>query len=115
MRSCWGTGRRRPGRLAVLAKNVISGTLPQEESSSVAAFYLLGCRAPGQAIQVGNLVFVSGQAAIGDDGEIVGKGDFDHQADQTFRKDTIVEISRLYSPDAMIEIEAIAVAPGTTG
>jgi 2-iminobutanoate/2-iminopropanoate deaminase len=113
-----------------------------------------------QAIQVGNLVFVSGQAAIGDDGEIVGKGDFDHQADQTFRNldrvlqaagsslrhvvkvtifltsmdnfsrivelrrkwfaapypaDTIVEISRLYSPDAMIEIEAIAVAPGTTG
>jgi 2-iminobutanoate/2-iminopropanoate deaminase len=112
-----------------------------------------------QAIQVGNLVFVSGQAAIGDDGEIVGKGDFDRQADQTFRNldrvlqaagsslrhvvkvtifltsmdnfsrivelrrkwfaapypaDTIVEISALYSPDAMIEIEAIAVVPGTT-
>ncbi|MNT54422.1 Endoribonuclease L-PSP [compost metagenome] len=26
--------------------------------------------------------------------------------------DTIVEVSGLYSPDAMIEIEAIAVAPG---
>lgn len=112
-----------------------------------------------QAIQLGNLVFVSGQAAVGDDGEIVGKGDFDCQAGQAFKNldrvlqaagsslrhvvkvtifltsmdnfpkivelrrkwfaspypaDTIVEISGLYSPDAMIEIEAIAVAPGAT-
>lgn len=112
-----------------------------------------------QAIQLGNLVFVSGQAAIGDDGEIVGKGDFDRQAEQAFKNldrvlraagttlgsvvkvtifltsmhhfpkivelrrqwfsapypaDTIVEVSGLYSPDAMIEIEAIAVAPGDT-
>ncbi|KQX87444.1 RidA family protein [Variovorax sp. Root473] len=110
-----------------------------------------------QAIQLGDLVFVSGQAAIGDDGEIVGKGDFDRQAEQAFKNldrvlraagtglgsvvkvtifltsmthfpkivelrrqwfsapypaDTIVEVSGLYSPDAMIEIEAIAVAPG---
>lgn len=110
-----------------------------------------------QAIQLGNLVFVSGQAAIGGDGEIVGKGDFDRQAEQAFKNldrvlraagttlgnvvkvtifltsmshfpkivelrrqwfsapypaDTIVEVSGLYSPDAMIEIEAIAVAPG---
>nr|WP_157627304.1 RidA family protein [Variovorax boronicumulans] len=110
-----------------------------------------------QAIQLGNLIFVSGQAAIGDDGEIVGKGDFDRQAEQAFKNldrvlraagtgmgnvvkvtifltsmshfpkivelrrqwfsapypaDTIVEVSGLYSPDAMIEIEAIAVAPG---
>jgi len=110
-----------------------------------------------QAIQLGNLVFVSGQAAIGDDGEIVGKGDFDRQAEQAFKNldrvlraagtglgsvvkvtifltsmshfpkivelrrqwfsapypaDTIVEVSGLYSPEAMIEIEAIAVAPG---
>ena len=108
-----------------------------------------------QAIQVGELVFVSGQAAIGDDGDIVGKGDFDRQAEQAFRNlqrvldaagsslravakvtifltsmqhfakivelrrkwfsapypaDTIVEVVALYSPDAMIEIEAIAVA-----
>lgn len=112
-----------------------------------------------QAIQLDHLIFVSGQAAIGDDGEIVGKGDFDRQADQAFKNlnrvlqaagsslrhvvkvtifltsmdnfskivelrrkwfaapypaDTIVEISGLYSPDAMIEIEAIAVAPGAT-
>jgi 2-iminobutanoate/2-iminopropanoate deaminase len=112
-----------------------------------------------QAIQAGNLLFISGQAAIGDDGEIVGKGDFDRQAEQAFKNldrvlraagsslrhvvkvtifltsmnnfskivelrrkwfaapypaDSIVEISGLYSPDAMIEIEAIAVVPGTT-
>lgn len=110
-----------------------------------------------QAIQLGHLIFVSGQAAIGDDGAIVGKGDFDAQAEQAFKNldrvlqaagsdlrhvakvtifltsmahfpkivelrrkwfhapypaDTIVEVSGLYSPDAMIEIEAIATIPG---
>jgi 2-iminobutanoate/2-iminopropanoate deaminase len=109
-----------------------------------------------QAIQLGNLVFVSGQAGVGDNGRIVGNGDFDAQADQAFRNleralkaagsslrhvakvtifltsmenfakivelrrrwftapypaDTIVEVSALYSPDAMIEIEAIALIP----
>ncbi|UGQ47172.1 RidA family protein [Massilia endophytica] len=106
-----------------------------------------------QAIRAGGLVYVSGQAGVGDDGAIVGKDDFDAQADQAFRNleralkaggsslsrvikvtifltsmshfpkivelrrkwfrapypaDTIVEVSGLYSPDAMIEIEAIA-------
>lgn len=106
-----------------------------------------------QAIRAGDFVFVSGQAGVGNDGAIVGKGDFDRQADQAFRNlqralsaggsslnrivkvtifltsmahfskvvvlrrkwfsapypaDTIVEVSALYSPDAMIEIEAIA-------
>jgi reactive intermediate/imine deaminase len=106
-----------------------------------------------QAIRAGGLVYVSGQAGVGDDGAIVGKGDFHAQADQAFRNldralkaggsslahvikvtifltsmshfpkivelrrkwfsapypaDTIVEVSGLYSPDAMIEIEAIA-------
>ncbi|MCG5258792.1 RidA family protein [Cupriavidus gilardii] len=110
-----------------------------------------------QGIRVGNLVFISGQAAIGDDGNIVGRGDFHKQAEQAFRNlqraleaagssldrvakvtiflksmdnfgkivalrrkwfsapypaDTIVEISSLYSPNALIEIEAIAVAEG---
>jgi 2-iminobutanoate/2-iminopropanoate deaminase len=109
-----------------------------------------------QAIQLGSLVFVSGQAGVGDDGRIVGNGDFDAQADQAFRNldralkaagsglrhvakvtifltsmehfakivelrrkwftapypaDTIVEVSALYSPEAMIEIEAIGVIP----
>ena len=108
-----------------------------------------------QAIRAGGLVYVSGQAGVGDDGAIVGKSDFDAQADQAFRNldralkaggsslaqvikvtifltsmshfpkivelrrkwfsapypaDTIVEVSGLYSPDAMIEIEAIAAA-----
>ncbi|MDW9816812.1 RidA family protein (plasmid) [Sinorhizobium meliloti] len=106
-----------------------------------------------QAIKANGFVFVSGQAAIGDNGEIVGEGEFDRQAEQVFgnldralkaagsgldkvvkvtiflrsmenfakivelrRKwfsapypaDSIIEVSSLYSPKAMIEIEAIA-------
>jgi len=38
-----------------------------------------------QAMRVGDLVFVSGQAAISPEGELVGIGDFDAQAEQTFR------------------------------
>lgn len=38
--------------------------------------------APGW--QVGNLLFLSGQASIGPDGSIVGEGDFDAQLAQTF-------------------------------
>ena len=37
-----------------------------------------------QAIRVGDLLFVSGQAAIDEDG-LVGVGDFDAQAEQAFR------------------------------
>ena len=104
-----------------------------------------------QAIQVGQLVFVSGQAGVADDGRIADG--FDAQAEHAFRNleralkaagsslrqvakvtifltsmehfpkivelrrkwfsapypaDTIVEVSALYSPEAMIEIEAIA-------
>lgn len=111
-----------------------------------------------QAIRVGPWLFVSGQAAAGDDGAIVGVGDFAQQADQAFKNldralraggsaldrvakvtiyltdmrnfpkvveqrrrwfsqpypaDTIVEVSGLYSPEAMIEIEAIALVNGT--
>ena len=107
-----------------------------------------------QAHRVGDLLFVSGQAAIDNDGVIVGVGDFDTQANRAFENlqrvlraggsslenvvkvtiyltdmshfedivelrgkwfsppypaDTIVEVRSLYSPDAMIEIEAIAV------
>lgn len=38
-----------------------------------------------QAIRVGDFVFVSGQAAMDLHGNLVGVGDFDAQADQTFR------------------------------
>ena len=108
-----------------------------------------------QGYRVGDLLFISGQAAIDQSGRIVGVGDFDAQAKQAFENldrvlraggsslrnvvkvtifltdmahfekivelrgqwftapypaDTIVEVRSLYSPDAMIEIEAIAVA-----
>ena len=38
-----------------------------------------------QAIRFGDLVFVSGQAAIDEKGEIVGLGNFEAQAEQVFR------------------------------
>ena len=38
-----------------------------------------------QGFRVGDLVIVSGQAAIDEHGQIVGVGDFDAQAEQTFR------------------------------
>jgi reactive intermediate/imine deaminase len=108
-----------------------------------------------QGYRVGDLLFISGQAAIDRNGRIVGVGDFDAQATQAFENldcvlraggsslknvvkvtifltdmsnfdkivelrrkwftapypaDTIVEVSSLFSPDAMIEIEAMAVA-----
>lgn len=107
-----------------------------------------------QGYRAGELLFLSGQAAIDSNGKIVGRGDFDTQAKQAFRNldrvlraggsslknvikvtifltdmahfsrivelrgqwftppypaDTIVEVRSLYSPDAMIEIEAVAI------
>lgn len=107
-----------------------------------------------QAHRVGDLVIVSGQAGIDDDGDIVGPGNFAVQAGQAmvnlervllragsrlanvvkvtifvtdmthfdqvvelrrawftppYPADTIVQVASLYSPDAMFEIEAIAV------
>lgn len=108
-----------------------------------------------QGYRVGELLFISGQAAIDENGEIVGVGNFDVQAEQVFANlervlraggsslanvikvtiflrdmanfpkivelrrryftppypaDTIVEVSSLYTPEALIEIEAIAIA-----
>lgn len=108
-----------------------------------------------QGHRVGDLLFISGQTAIGDDGKLVGIGNFDVQAEKAFENldkvlkaggsslknvvkvtillrdmgnfdkivtlkgkyftapypaDTIFEVSSLYSPDALIEIEATAVA-----
>jgi 2-iminobutanoate/2-iminopropanoate deaminase len=108
-----------------------------------------------QGYRVGELLFISGQAAIDGDGQLVGVGNFDAQAEQVFANlervlraggsslahvikvtiflrdmsnfpkivalrgryftppypaDTIVEVTSLYSPEALIEIEAIAVA-----
>ena len=108
-----------------------------------------------QGYRVGELLFISGQAAIDMKGQIVGAGDFNAQAEQVFANldrvlraggsslanvikvtiflrdmanfqkivelrgryftppypaDTIVEVSSLYTPEALLEIEAIAVA-----
>lgn len=108
-----------------------------------------------QGYRVGELLFISGQAAIDGNGQLVGVGDFEAQAEQVFANldrvlraggsslanvikvtiflrdmsnfskivelrgryftppypaDTIVEVTSLYSPQALIEIEAIAVA-----
>ena len=108
-----------------------------------------------QGHRVGDLLFISGQTAIGEDGQLFGIGDFDKQAQKAFENldkvlkaggsslknvvkvtimlrdmsnfekvvelrgkyftepypaDTIVEVSSLFSVDALIEIEAIAVA-----
>ena len=38
-----------------------------------------------QGFRVGDLLFVSGQAAIAENGEVVGSGDFDAQAERVFR------------------------------
>jgi reactive intermediate/imine deaminase len=110
-----------------------------------------------QGYRVGELLFISGQAAIDMNGQIVGAGDFNAQAEQVFANldrvlraggsslanvikvtiflrdmanfqkivelrgryftppypaDTIVEVSSLYTPEALLEIEAIAVADG---
>ncbi|OIP89808.1 MAG: enamine deaminase RidA [Syntrophaceae bacterium CG2_30_49_12] len=107
-----------------------------------------------QGYRVGELLFISGQAAIDSNGQIIGIGNFDAQAEQVFANlervlraggsslanvikvtiflrdmskfpkiielrgryftppypaDTIVEVTSLYSPEALIEIEAIAV------
>jgi reactive intermediate/imine deaminase len=108
-----------------------------------------------QGYRVGELLFISGQAAIDGNGKIVGAGNFDVQAEQVFANldrvlraggsslanvikvtiflrdmsnfgkivelrgryfkppypaDTIVEVTSLYSPEALLEIEAVAVA-----
>ncbi len=108
-----------------------------------------------QGYRVGDLLFISGQAAVDGEGRVVGLGNFDAQAKQAFENldralraggsslrnvikvtifltdmshfdkivelrgryfsppypaDTIVEIRSLFSRDAMIEIEAIAIA-----
>ena len=75
--------------------------------------------------QVGDVIFFSGQAAINEQGEVVGPGDFDAQLQQVFHnidrllhaagssRDQIVkvvEVRALALPDLMVEIDVIAVA-----
>jgi reactive intermediate/imine deaminase len=112
-----------------------------------------------QGFRVGDLVFVSGQAAVNEQGEVVGVGDFGAQARQAIRNldrvltaagssldqvikvtifvtdmshfpevvklrkevfsqpypaDTICEVQGLAYPELMFEIEAVALADGST-
>lgn len=107
-----------------------------------------------QGISLGDLLFISGQTSINQNGKLIHTGDFFAQAEQAFKNldnvlkaggsslddvlkvtiflidmsnfdkivklrerffskpypaDSIVEISSLFHPDALIEIEAIAV------
>lgn len=83
--------------------------------------YTLGWR-------VGNTIYVAGQLPYDKDGNLVGKGDIKAQARRTdvrYREayaevrseffgrnppaSTLVQISNLAIPDALIEIEAVAV------
>ncbi len=110
-------------------------------------------------VRAGRIIFIAGQTALDQAGELIGKGDFAAQAEQVFRnlghalqsagctvgdlvkltvflrdmddltpyRDarnrffatttpaaapavTLVEVSRLYGPDFLIEIEAVAAA-----
>lgn len=108
-----------------------------------------------QGYRAGDFLFISGQTALDDAGQLIGLGDFDKQAEKTFQNlekvlkaggsslknvikvtillrdmgnfnkvvalrgkyftapypaDTILEVSSLFSPDALIEMEATAVA-----
>ncbi|NSL91131.1 RidA family protein [Chitinophaga solisilvae] len=108
-----------------------------------------------QGYRAGDMLYISGQTAVDDNGQLTGIGDFDKQAAKAFENlekvlkaggsslknvikvtimlrdmknfskivelrgryftapypaDTILEVSSLFSPDALIEIEAIAVA-----
>ena len=73
-------------------------------------------------IRVGDLVFISGQAPIDEHGDTVGGEDFDAQVIALRREfftppypaDTIAQIASLAKPEWQIEIEAIAVVPGSS-
>lgn len=107
-----------------------------------------------QGHRVGDLLYISGQTALNDEGQLIGLNNFDEQAEKAFQNldkvlqaggsslknvvkvtillrdmgnfdkivalrgkyfvepypaDTIFEVSSLFSPDALIEIEAVAV------
>ena len=55
----------------------------------------------------GRLVAVSGQVAIGEDGQIVGPGDPSAQARQVFENLQVVALVR---PEFLLEVEAFALA-----
>ena len=59
-----------------------------------------------QLVEVGpgRLIFVSGQVALDRSGDVVGKGDFDTQADQVFRNIIAAVTSRGGGPDTVVKL-----------
>ena len=57
-----------------------------------------------QGFRIGNLIYLSGQAAIDEQGGIVGAGDFDAQADRTFRNISSVLEAGGSSLDRVIKV-----------
>ncbi len=57
-----------------------------------------------QGFRIGNLIYLSGQAAIDEQGRIVGAGDFDAQAERTFRNISSVLEAGGSSLDRVIKV-----------
>ena len=57
-----------------------------------------------QGFQVGDLIYLSGQAAIDQQGDLIGVGDFDAQAEQTFANIRNVLEAAGSSMDKMVKV-----------
>ena len=57
-----------------------------------------------QGFRIGDLIYLSGQAAIDEQGRIVGAGDFDAQAERTFRNISSVLEAGGSSLDRVIKV-----------
>ena len=68
-----------------------------------------------QAIRVGDLLFVSGQAAIALDGSITGVGDFDAQAEQVFQNLKAVLEAGGSSMDRIVKVTVFLTDMGNFG
>ncbi|MFJ2029665.1 NAD(P)-binding domain-containing protein [Streptosporangium sp. NPDC087985] len=73
------------------------------------------------ATRAGDLLFISGQVALDADGQVVGEGDMTRQSEYGAVRgrhitgeppaSTTVEVSRLFRPGLLIEVEVIAAIP----
>ena len=68
-----------------------------------------------QAFRVGNLVITSGQAALSPDGALVGVGDFDAQAHQTFANLSAVLNAAGSSLDQIVKVTIYLTDMGNFG
>jgi reactive intermediate/imine deaminase len=78
-----------PGAVAIRSFRRVSGPTPKEAAVKVTQIRLdpdpYEPYRLSQGFRIGDLLLISGQAGIDETGELVGVGDFDAQADQTFR------------------------------